>query len=545
MSRQPITAYLLGRRVQSVADAEQALRELGEEIALDLGVVETTRAFVVTTPPMQPTWAPFVERAIGRNLNLPSNSSTGAVLLIEAGDLADTNRVVAFTFGVSGHHFLNRSRIEHRFGLRCALNACFPRGSPQTELVRLRSIDSKKLDEVVLDTRQLASREVDFETFGMNIRKDLLRAIEGQPVDTEAWGARVRGRDSFQLSIPSGASLPAVARKLLTLYDASDYREHFSWVDNIRPVLDDTLLPDLEAATVEAVKHSNIDLVGPEELDRRNVRYYRIKGDSKPNRRISLSLSDYVKKVGRDAVTIERLRSDWIGSYDDDGTKIDEKSVFECLTGDLSVDGETFVFADGQFYSVDRSYLAELDRDISALRAYEGLPPCPKTDDEDAYNKRAAQQPDLLIIHPRTIRLDTRTTAIEPCDLYSRQGALICVKKRERSSSLSHLFSQGAVSGELLMANDAFRTKLRAVLKAHEADRRIVDPTFVPGIYKTMLTSQPARLKHEIVFALIAKWGNTSLAKGLPFFSKVNLRQRAEELTRLGLKMSVARVRLS
>jgi uncharacterized protein (TIGR04141 family) len=49
-------------------------------------------------------------------------------------------------------------------------------------------------------------------------------------------------------------------------------------------------------------------------------------------------------------------------------------------------------------------------------------------------------------------------------------------------------------------------------------------------------------MKHEIVYALIARWGNTQLARGLPFFSKVNLRQRTEDLHRLGLKVSVARV---
>jgi uncharacterized protein (TIGR04141 family) len=542
MSRTPLTAYLLDSRIGSVGQVESALREVRQEIAPG-GDVREIRGFLVTAEPSPPWWADFVGEVMRVPVAAPANASSGAVICVEVRDPSGRPRVLAFTFGVSGYQLLNRARIERGFGLRSALNACFPKGSTRAGLTRLRSIDSKGLDDVALDTRQLASREVGFETFGMNIRTDLLQALVGQPADQDAWGPRVRGRDSFQASVQSAYRLEEIARRLLELYAKRDYRDHFPWVDNIRPVYDEEIVSRLEAATERAVKANRLDLIGPEELEARSVSYYRLRSDPRSNKRFSLRLADYVTKVGgSDAISIEALKTDWIQSYDDSGEVIAQKSVLECLAGNVDFDGSTFVLADGLFYGVDRDYLRQLDRDISDLPIYQGLPPCLATENEDAYNRRAAQRSDLLLVHPDTFTIEGRTTAIEPCDLYARNGAMIFVKKKERSSTLSHLFSQGAIGGELLVLSDGFCASMKELLKKKEAERSHTDPSYQTGMYRTMSSSRASRLKHEIVYALIARWGNTQLARGLPFFSKVNLRQRADDLGRLGLRVSVARV---
>jgi uncharacterized protein (TIGR04141 family) len=542
MARQPLTAYLLGRRVGSLGEADNALREMGNEVDIPQGIGLAARLFVTTSPPTRPPWASYLEGVVNRPLQLPNNSSNGAILLVEAQTPTDASRVVAFVFGASGQHFLKRSWLEHGFGLRCALNACFPRDAPTADLESLRSIDSKAFDEVALDTRQLASRQVGFEVFGMNIRTDLLRAAVGVPADTAAWGSRVMGRDSFSFSTLPAASLRRVARDLLRLWHAADYKQHFPWVDNIQPVRDEELTTALEAATANAARLRRLDLVGPEELDLGRVCYYRISGDVRANQRLALSLRSYVNRVGRDNVTIERLRRDMIRSYDDDGRVVDQKSVFECLVGDLSLDGSTYVVADGEFYEVDRDFLRALDRDIGQIAIHDGLPDGQLGEHEDAYNRRASQSPDLILLDTRNIRLESRTTPVEPCDLLSRAGAFIHVKRHVRSSTLSHLFSQGAVAGELLITSETFRTELRDLVAVVEAERQLADPAFQGGMVEAISTEAPARFAHEVVFAIIAAWGDRPVATVLPFFSKLNLRQRADELTRLGLKVSVARI---
>jgi uncharacterized protein (TIGR04141 family) len=542
MARQPLTAYLLGHRVTSLDNADIALREIGEELDVPENFDLAARLFVTTSPPIRPPWTAYLESVVNREVPLPLNSANGAILLVQGQTPADQARVVAFVFGGVGQHLLKRSWIEHGFGLRCALNACFPRNMPASALQSLRSIDSKAFDEVALDTRQLASRQVGFEVFGMNIRTDLLRAVLGSPVDDRAWGSRVRGHDSFSFSAVPGTSVNGITRRLLRLWHAVDYRAHFSWIDNIKPVKDDDLISTLEEVVVDAVRALRIDLVGPEELDLDRTRYYRIRGDVRVNQRFSLDLRSYRDRVGRENITIDRLKQDWIKSYDDDDQVVGQKAVFECLAGDLTLDNRTYVIADGEFYVVDRDFLRELDRDVGQLPFHVGMPNARLGEPEDAYNVRAAASPDRVLVDTKTIRLQGRTTPVEPCDLYSRNGAFIHVKRHVRSSTLSHLFSQGAVSGELLMTSETFRSELRTLLDSIEAERRRVDRDYRSGLVGTITLEPPARYAHEVVFAIIARWRDRPASVVLPFFSKLNLRQRSDELNRLGLKVSLARV---
>jgi len=545
MLRQPLTAYLLSQRVRSLADAGQGLRDGLESVALPVDGDLMGHLYLTASTPAEPAWARYVEEVTGLQLDLPPSATVGAALLVESRHPDRDSRVVAFTFGTTGRQLLKRSWIEHGFGLRCALNACFPRDVPADQRATLRSIDSKAFDEVALDTRQLASRQVGFEVFGMNIQTDLLRAVVGIPHDVGVWGSRVRGRDSFTFSIEPGSSLTAIANDLMSLALKTDYRRLFPWVDNIKPVSDDDLLANLRTTCTDAVKAQRLDLVGPDDLDLAHTSYYRIKGDRQSNRRYWLDIKNYVKGVGRANIDYERLITDWVQSYNDDGHPVDRKSIFECLAGDLKYDGQTYILADGAFYEVERDFIRILDRFVNQLAVHEGLPDGQLGESEPAYNERAALDADILLVDRRTLTVDSRTTPVEPCDLFSRDGSLIHVKRHVRSSTLSHLFSQGAVCGELLVTSQEFRDELRGLLTAVENERLTADPTYRLGMDALITEVPPARHTLEIVFAIIGPWRNRTAGTTLPFFSKLNLRQRAIELDRLGFKVSLAKVNYS
>ena len=144
----------------------------------------------------------------------------------------------------------------------------------------------------------------------------------------------------------------------------------------------------------------------------------------------------------------------------------------------------------------------------------------------------------------RTVRLRSRTTAIEICDILSTQGHFIHVKRKLNSSSLSHLFSQGLVSADLLLMSQEYReTVLQEVRTAERAKRAGRD-----GAFSAMIRDgvQPGRL--EVVYAVIAKWGDEGkgkdrgIAEAMPFFSKVNLRRCATDLKRMGYSVSYKRI---
>jgi uncharacterized protein (TIGR04141 family) len=116
------------------------------------------------------------------------------------------------------------------------------------------------------------------------------------------------------------------------------------------------------------------------------------------------------------------------------------------------------------------------------------------------------------------------------CDLLTRQHQLVHIKKRGSSSTLSHLFSQGLVSAELLSREEAFRAEARQAVTARDGDFGEVLPA-----------GRPDRDTWEVSFVVITR-SRRDTPLTLPFFSLVNLRSAVVRLQDLGFKVSVRQV---
>ena len=118
----------------------------------------------------------------------------------------------------------------------------------------------------------------------------------------------------------------------------------------------------------------------------------------------------------------------------------------------------------------------------------------------------------------RTVTAASGQSQIEVCDLYDRENrAFIHVKRYSGSSALSHLFAQGEMSAQNMVANIQFRRNASAKFPSAELQ---VD-SFQPRL-------------HEVAYAIIAKPGKNDVT--LPFFSAVNLRNTAEWLKLMGFR---------
>jgi uncharacterized protein (TIGR04141 family) len=96
-----------------------------------------------------------------------------------------------------------------------------------------------------------------------------------------------------------------------------------------------------------------------------------------------------------------------------------------------------------------------------------------------------------------------------------------------QSSTLSHLFAQGLVSAQLLVANaDEYQERVLDGL-------RLISPAATFG----------SREDWTIVYA-IATSKPGPLAKSLYFFSKVNLDRTVRHLNAIGVKVALARIQL-
>jgi uncharacterized protein (TIGR04141 family) len=202
--------------------------------------------------------------------------------------------------------------------------------------------------------------------------------------------------------------------------------------------------------------------------------------------------------------------------------------VYQCLYAEIDDADKTYLLAGGKWYAIAAEFVAEVDASVRALIATTVDLPEYDDVDEPAYNTRvAAENPGYALMDRQNIRYGAAGSSIEFCDLFSNKMQLIHVKRGSSSKLLSHLFSQGAVSAELFAMEEGFRDLCRARLPP--SHRR-----FVP-------LARPAYETCEVVFAIITGTSKP-LAEALPFFSRINLRSRAQRLRALGYRISLTKI---
>lgn len=109
---------------------------------------------------------------------------------------------------------------------------------------RIRSVDREEFDKIQRKTRSQTSISSNIDSFGLNIQRDLVRSVAGQPEDT-TFAAHVTGADNLIMRVIPDASgercwglrhedrHPAVFKRLQEIpdlpsaLDADEYRLEF------------------------------------------------------------------------------------------------------------------------------------------------------------------------------------------------------------------------------------------------------------------------------------------------------------------------------
>ena len=210
---------------------------------------------------------------LGKILPLPQidgrsfgrTASVSAVLLLKAGD-----RAFAITFGPGGRFLIDKTKTEERFGLLAVLNSI-----PEN---RLRSMDKTAFDALATHSRVQTSREASAIEFGLDVERDLVRAVTGSP-DEEELGHRLQGVDSLKATVRIGlADLPGLLRNYLARYRSTNYKKNFPWIDHIAEVKDTVLRHRLDEKLLEIVQRRELDtcwLAVPEIVDWDRIHRFR------------------------------------------------------------------------------------------------------------------------------------------------------------------------------------------------------------------------------------------------------------------------------
>lgn len=570
---QPLTVY---RIRDGITDFEAVLRRTPAQNpalqALELrGDFDfEARLYVVAPDPRLPDWMAFLAEGF-EDFALSPSAANQALLVVRVTPENDLPHLFALTFGMGRFLLAPHCHVRH-FGLKVSLNLIFE-GDEDKDAAqpRIRRVDMTTVTDNVMRTRRQANRHDDFDAFGVDIRRDLLGAVTGDPVDSKAWGNRITGGDALRLGAP--VTLPLLGELCIRLHEVEqrdDYTRRFDWIDNLHPVEDKDRILELQGHLAETLRGDphKLELAPPSLLDWDEIASFSLElappadeseaddeaakkevDEVESHRFDELYLEHYLEALGPEGLAtldVDRLTL-WhqVHAFDAGGKELGRWPVFDWLDGEIEHAGETYALVGGELFRIEKRYLSQLDTFISRINEWSNdLPDSPKGQAEGDYNRVAAESSEhLLCLDAKTVRVDTHTSPIEVCDLLSSDGDFVHVKRKFRSSALSHLFGQGAVSGDLFRMNPQFRQKTLDLVK--EEERQLAETTGDPEYQGRFSRFGPGDVnpnRYEVVYAIIAPWKGRKPSEALPFFSKVNLRRHVDDLHRMGYKVSYKRI---
>lgn len=533
MPTQRLTIFLL-REVDGPDDA------LADDVAAALETKDLTAAsglsgrfYVKRSSPNTPSWVNYLNPVVDGGIQGPRSASASGLLV-----LAVDGHQFALTFGY-GRSLLNQAKIERRFGLKVALNLISDR--------QIRSLDTKTFDEMVVSTNTQTSRTADLPTFGVDVLRDILRAVTGSAPEDSGYKT-VSGADALVLGVDAPATgIPTLLRDLYSHYTETKYQATFGWIDHLAEVKDPALINRLDTRLVDQLKIADTSathLAMPENLDWEDIEHFLIVPTARQAQFEELDLDAYlaVPATKTPNLTIDQLKSRKVSvKFISSSDPVTKWSLYQCLVSEQNIDDKLFALVEGHWFEVANSLVTQVDNTVAQLPgATVTLPAGLPGETEAHYNRRAAAaSPDLTLLDAKLVAPDGANTRIEFCDLLSTDGSLVHVKRKSRSSTLSHLFAQGHVSAEALSdgtLRDQVRAAIQKAVGAKDASRWL---DLVPPA-----GTNPARDNLTITYAVITN-SKAPGVRWLPFFSRLALTQTVRDLERLGFtQIALTRVPL-
>lgn len=519
-----LTWFLIKSSIDS-EDASAIIEQPDELHAYRLPALDPDRdlLYLKASPPKRPKWLGYVEPHIGSG-DLPGvlgAAASGALLIPIKKQLL----VVAFGHG----RFLIRpDAILQNFGLRVVLNT--------VEHTQLKSVDARSFDELTVHTRRGVSRDSALPAFDLDVSRNILRGLTGTASDGDLEGA-LSGTDSLAMtSAVTLPGLPELGRALLKAYSSKRYQKHFAFIDQVRAERGPAMVDRLNKRLVKALDDGDLDnahLAIPEPIDWQRVEGVRFSFRKKDHSlQPDPKISTYRMLRGADH-DVKKLKTDKVEAVDsaDEAQLVGRWSVYNCVVFETAVEGTVYVLSGGDWYRVSKAYREKVEAYVETLPVLSvGLPEASAGESEADYNETASAAIGALHVDRSLIGVGGRDR-VELCDVLTEDGTFIHVKKRGRSSTLSHLFAQGVTSAELLLQDEEF-------LQAAANLVTQLDSKFS----KAIPTQTGARDHVKVAYVFLSRARGAS-PLGLPFFSLVSLQAAAQRLRAAGLEVLVQEVK--
>ncbi|MEZ4403209.1 MAG: TIGR04141 family sporadically distributed protein [Kofleriaceae bacterium] len=516
-----------------VKDPRDLLRR--PESALEIEVAPGITGHFVLPPPAttKPTWRRFFDgtKAAPKLKDLGS-TSVGAALVLRT-----AKRCFALTWGHSGRAQIDATRLEDRFGLKTTLSAI-----PADQV---KSIEHKSFDALTRNTVSQGSRSGEVFDYGIDIERDLVRAVLGVPTDATL-GKRLHGKDALTATVALAiGDLPQKLKLYLGVYASDKYKTAFEWIDHLAEERNKGVISRLEATLVSKIRVADFDriwLTPAEVLPWQQVGKFSYAGDRNRAEFDELNIDEWHSTVRKaSALAIDGLKSRHVRWHDATSEEVrDQWSVYKTLHAEIEDGGHTYLLSEGKWYRINTDFVSRTNKAIDALVVPTTLPPYRKTaklgtphKGEGAYNTEVHQANAKKYAHldAKNISLGGGPSRIEACDLFDTDRVFTHVKRYNSAKDMSHLFAQGMNSAQALLNSDEFRQKL-------------VDK--LPPSHKRFIPLKPPiqGSNFGVRFVIIREPSKTgqSVTQRLPFFSRLSLSRAASVMQASGMRVEVMHV---
>ena len=399
-------------------------------------------------------------------------------------------------------------------------------------------------------TGHRAARDIPVEGFRVDQTSDLIAAVGGTGADPALTTSTLLGGRSlrFRAWINKADELTDLASIALERSSASEYKEMFSWIDNIRPVDDPGLIRNLRTELAAEILDNPdsvlVDTLLPDDLietgDDRSIKYIlfpRERGLGQGNMTLTMAmmrrvLGHFGAGHDKDSGFDVDLRF-----LDESEELIGTATALECISATLKRGDAEFIAYDGDFYAVNHSFVSRIDAELRRIPISGIRYPPYGGETEPDYNKAAARNyPDEFVLLDRMMIELPGEHGVEAADLISSSGALIHVKRKGKSSVLSHLFLQAANSCELLRRSPPAWRQLSSLIREHATNDRVV-----VSIEAAHVAAQKRDSELEVSFAFLGDWRGKTITS-LPLFSRISMVNEARRVSNPGFRPTAAMI---
>lgn len=528
MMRLTVYMFQVGTKPGDAVDLTK-VEEKGYQ-ALENIKLKDTYIYVQSTSPKEPKWVSFISSISEKALPKILTNSASAVIVVKAQD-----RVFAVPFGF-GRGILNLDRLEPNFGLKVALNSI--------DSSKLRSVDKKNYEDMVVSSSISLSSQSNLSSFNIDTYSDILRQVTGTPTD-DGFATRVTGADALTVNKEiSAADLPSFCTQLEKVFKLEDYKKNFAWIDNLQIVRSKQTVQKLNELLLEELKTgqpSRSHLALPENINWQDIDHFRVDGAG-ARQFVELDLTEILDAMGPklDELTVDKLKSRKVGVTYSRTSGVDQRWTFyRCLVSEQEIGECLYALIEGSWFQIQKTLVDEVNTFTDSLKESGTLMPEHRHGEAEIdYNNRlASSSDDLLLLDRVTGAIPGESGTVELCDVLSSSGELIHVKRKSRSASLSHLFSQGLVSASVLLSDRNFR---RAMRQKVEVAAEYTDPApWLALIPEDDEDLEPS--KYCVTYAIVPT-NSFSDHRWLPFFSKLSLMNQAKALRLMGLDVALKRI---